>query len=146
MKTYTKVRLKALIIDIGFIAIMWMITFAIYLFLFKGGTKYDNNVGLALLLSLFLCKDNINGQSIEKRIYKLKVVDYKEDNLNSIKLIGRNLFAFLAPIEFILLLYYDKRIGDNVIKSKVILVKKSDKITFMNVLIYLLTLFVATII
>lgn len=142
MKTYNKVRLKALIIDIVFITIIWMIVMLIYAYLTQGGTKYDRNVWTALLFSLLLCKDNITGQSIGKRICKLKAVDDKGRELNSIKLIGRNWFILFAPIEFILLLYYDKRLGDKVMQTKVVLVEKPDKITFKNVLIYLFTLFV----
>ena len=99
-----------------------------------------------MIISLFLCKDNFNGQSFGKRICNLKVVDYKRENIAIVKLIARNLFVFLAPIEFILLLYYDKRIGDNVIRSQVILVKKSDRITIMNILVFILTIFFTNII
>ena len=58
------------------------------------------------------------------------------------KLIMRNLFVFIAPVEFILLLHYNKRIGDNVIKSKVVMVKEASKITFANISTYALTLFI----
>ncbi len=146
LKEFNKLRFKALMIDIVFISIIWIVVFAIYVYLLKESAKYDYKVGLSLLLSLFLCKDNINGQSVGKRILNLKVVDYKGCNLNIIKFIARNLFVFIAPIEFVVLLYYDKRIGDTVIKSKVISVEKSDKITIVNVLIYLLTLFIAIIV
>ncbi|NLI71926.1 MAG: hypothetical protein GX361_04255 [Bacteroidales bacterium] len=142
MKLYNKKRLKALIIDLVFIAIVWCVLFALHILIFKNGTKYDTNVGLALFLSLFLCKDNINGQSIGKRLYKLRVVDNYYEELNTSILIGRNLFVFFAPIELILLIYYDKRIGDKMLKTKVVLIEKTDKITFKNVLIYLLSFFI----
>lgn len=118
----------------------------IYLFLSQGGTRFDNNIIVGVGWALILCKDNLNGQSIGKRICKLKAVGNNGENLNSIKLIGRNLFILFLPIEFILLLYYDKRLGDKVMQTKVILVEKSDKITCKNVLIYLLSLFVTAII
>lgn len=145
MKTYNKLRLKALIIDIVVIIALWMVFFSIIL-IFKKSTIYDSKIGLSLLLSLFLCKDNINGQSIGKRIFNLKTVDYNGKSLNAIKLIARNFFVFLTPIEFVLLLYYDRRIGDRIINSKVVLVKESDKITIVSILIYLLTLFITTVI
>jgi uncharacterized RDD family membrane protein YckC len=146
MKSYNKLRLKALIIDVALISIIWIVVFAIYVYLLKESAKYDYKVGLSLLLSLFLCKDSINGQSVGKRICNLKVVDYKGYSLSLLKLIVRNLFVFLAPIEFFVLLHNEKRIGDNVIKSRVILVKRPEKVTFMNVLIYLLILFITIVV
>lgn len=146
MKSYNKLRLKALIIDVALISIIWIVVFAIYVYLLKESAKYDYKVGLSLLLSLFLCKDGINGQSVGKRICNLKVVDYKGYSLSLLKLIVRNLFVFLAPIEFFVLLHNEKRIGDNVIKSRVILVKRPEKVTFMNVLIYLLILFITIVV
>lgn len=145
MKSNIKLRLKALIIDVALISILWILIFAIYVYFSKESVKSDYKVGLSLLLSLFLCKDCIKGQSVGKRIFKLKVIDYRGCNLSVIKLILRNLFVFLAPIEFIVLLYFDRRIGDTVLKSKVISVEKSDKITIVNVLTYFLILLIATI-
>lgn len=121
MKKQNKLRLKVLIVDIISICIIWLVLSFIHVLLLEKFIEYNYNIGLSLMLSLFLCKDNIAGQSIGKRIFNLKVVDYNGKSLNIIKLTARNLFVFLAPIEFVLLLYYDNRIGDNVIKSKVVL-------------------------
>jgi hypothetical protein len=55
---------------------------------------------------LYCCKDIINGRSIGKRIFGLAVrVDNDNNNVPKIsKLIIRNLFTFLWPIELILIL------------------------------------------
>lgn len=142
MKKYNKIRLKALILDLFFIAIMCLIIMLIYAYLTQGGTKYERNLLWASLYSLFLCKDNIAGQSVGERLCKLKTVDDKGENLNTIKLIGRNLFVLFGPIEVILLMYYDKRLADRVMQTKVVLVEKSDKVTFKGVLTYILSLLV----
>lgn len=136
-------RLKALFIDVAIILIVWIIVFMVSAYLLNKDTEYmyRYNMRMAIIMSLFLCKDNINGQSIGKRICNLKVVGYNGKNLTTMKLIMRNLFVFIAPVEFILLLHYNKRIGDNVIKSKVVMVKEASKITFANISTYALTLF-----
>jgi uncharacterized RDD family membrane protein YckC len=113
---------------------------------------------MSLLFSLFFCKDIIGGQSIGKRFFKLKVVNNKINEgekvvenleLNSIRLILRNLFVYIWPIEILLLMYQDKRLGDAIIKTKVVsfdnqrnTIKNRDiiKNLFIFILVFVITL------
>lgn len=76
----------------------------------------------ALMITLLLCKDCMNGQSIGKRVMKLQVVDSNtEENISAVRHIVRNLFLPLWYIEIlILMISKEKRIGDYVAKTKVI--------------------------
>jgi len=76
----------------------------------------------ALMITLLLCKDCMNGQSIGKRVMKLQVVDSNtEENISAVRHIVRNLFLPLWYIEIlILMISKEKRIGDYVARTKVI--------------------------
>lgn len=76
----------------------------------------------ALMITLLLCKDCINGQSFGKRVMKLQVVDSNtEENISAVRHIVRNLFLPLWCIEIlILMISKKKRIGDYIAKTKVI--------------------------
>jgi uncharacterized RDD family membrane protein YckC len=76
----------------------------------------------ALMITLLLCKDCMNGQSIGKRLMKLQVVDNNtEENISVVRHIVRNLFLPLWCIEILILMILKKeRIGDYVAKTKVI--------------------------
>lgn len=146
MNTLIKNRLYALTIDL---VIAFTLSFSlsfIHIAFFETIVKYDYRIGLTLLLSFFICKDSVLGQSIGKRIYTLKVVDFESRNLTTIKLIIRNLFVFLAPIELLLLIYYDKRIGDSFVKSNVVKVVKTEKVSINSILIYFISLILTYII
>ena len=140
MNTLIKYRLFALAIDLVIALTLSFALSIIHIAFFETIVKYDYRIGLSLLLSFFICKDSVLGQSIGKRIYTLKVVDYESRNLTSIKLIIRNLFVFLAPIELLLLFYFDKRIGDSFVKSNVIKAVKTEKVSVNSIFIYLISL------
>lgn len=76
----------------------------------------------ALMITLLLCKDCMNGQSIGKRVMKLQVVDSNtEENISAVRHIVRNLFLPLWYIEILILMISKKeRIGDYVARTKVI--------------------------
>ena len=71
---------------------------------------------------LFVVRDVLfKGQSIAKRIFKLRVIDIETNELPSNrKLIIRNLFFFLYPVEFIMLLASDKSLGDMVTNTTIV--------------------------
>ena len=71
---------------------------------------------------IFVFRDVIfKGQSIAKRIFKLRVIDIETNELPSNrKLIIRNLFFFLYPVEFIMLLASDKSLGDMVTNTTIV--------------------------
>jgi len=146
-KSYNTLRIKAALFDVISVFVIWMIIFILSIFLFDEKIEYiyRYNIRMAIVSTLFFCKDIIGGQSIGKRIFKLKVVNTARKDLNSVNLIVRNLFVFIAPIEFLILIYNDRRIGDIVTNSEVIPVKKADKISVFHVfqgLLYLTLVFV----
>ena len=134
-KTYNTLRIKAVFLDVFFLFIFWLIIFILSVFLFDEDTEYiyRYNIRMAIVSTLFLCKDIIGGQSIGKRIFKLKVVGPARKDLSSMKLIVRNLFVFIAPIELFMLIYNNRRIGDIVTVSKVVCVNKTDKIKISQI-------------
>ena len=72
--------------------------------------------------AIFVFRDVIfKGQSIAKRIFKLRVIDIETNELPSNqKLIIRNLFFFLYPVEFIMLLASNKSLGDMATNTTII--------------------------
>jgi Predicted membrane protein/domain len=103
----------------------------------------------ALMITLMLCKDNINGQSFGKRIMKLQIVDEKTNKrVSNVRYIVRNFFAIFWIVEvFVLFISKDKRIGDYVAKTKVITKNKAEKIRFdksnlISVLLCLCVIFI----
>ncbi|MFE5318385.1 RDD family protein [Paenibacillus sp. NPDC056579] len=77
---------------------------------------------LAVTLLTSFMKDIFNGRSIGKRIFKLAVRD--ADNLNQVpnkfRLFIRNIPLVIWPLEIILLLIINKRIGDLIARTQVI--------------------------
>ena len=84
-----------------------------------GGMIYIYIFGFAL----YICKDCINGRSIEKRILKLQLVDITTGQVaSSLKCVLRNVFCFLWPLEVIIAFNNPgQRIGDRVAGTKLVL-------------------------
>ncbi len=120
-------RILAWIIDwnlSGLPAITYAITYAAI------ARTHGTNIVLNLLFILFVlsfpvlfvCRDVIfKGQSPARRIFKLRVID-SETRMppSKEKLIIRNLFFFIYPIDAIMLLAKDKTIGDTVANTTVV--------------------------
>ena len=92
-------------------------------------TQSINAIGALLFVffvlsfpAIFVFRDVIfNGQSIAKRIFKLRVIDIETNDLPSNqKLIIRNLFFFIYPVEFIMLLASNKSLGDMATNTTII--------------------------
>ena len=103
----------------------------LYAFIFRKvvETQGINAIGALLFVffvlsfpAIFVFRDVIfKGQSIAKRIFKLRVIDNETNELPSNrKLIIRNLFFFLYPVEFIMLLASDKSLGDMVTNTTIV--------------------------
>ena len=103
----------------------------LYVFIFRKvvETQGINAIGALLFVffvlsfpAIFVFRDVIfKGQSIAKRIFKLRVIDNETNELPSNrKLIIRNLFFFLYPVEFIMLLASDKSLGDMVTNTTIV--------------------------
>ena len=151
-------RLKSITVDISILCVIGVITSIPYLACKKNELLYFYNFEMSLLYSIFFCKDIFGSQSIGKRIFKLKVINNKinkdEDKvntleLNSIRLILRNLFIYIWPIEIILIMSQNKRLGDIIVKTKVVpfnkqvdRIKKIDilKNIFIFILVFVITL------
>ncbi|WP_239616837.1 RDD family protein [Cohnella mopanensis] len=76
---------------------------------------------------LYCCKDIINGRSLGKRMFGLAV---RDDNFNIpkiSKLILRNIFTFLWPVELLLILVskQKRKIGDRLVHTDVYLVNNN---------------------
>ena len=93
-------------------------------YIFFGSFIYAILIGF----DIYFLKDSFNGRSIGKRITGLQVVDNKTGVVASpLKCLVRNLFIAIWPIEFVAtLIRPDRRIGDYVAGTKVILYIKSD--------------------
>jgi uncharacterized RDD family membrane protein YckC len=76
---------------------------------------------------MYLFKDIFKGKSIGKRILRLAVRDSFNDQVvpTNFKLLLRNVTIIIWPIEAILVLFTNKRIGDFISKTQVIKDKKN---------------------
>jgi len=92
----------------------------------------------ALIVTLLLCKDCINGQSVGKRIMKIHVVDEKsKTEISIIRSIVRNIFTIFWIVEVaVLFISKDKRIGDYIAKTEVINYNKIEKKRFNKNTLY----------
>lgn len=118
--TFSK-RLISLLVD-GSVIIGIYIPLIFILFIVGSG----NNVIFRILLlsiiySLFLCKDILfQGQSIGKRILKLKVRDLNGRGISSFRLVLRNFFVIIWPVEIIMcLINPQRRLGDILIGTEI---------------------------
>ena len=70
---------------------------------------------LLVFMFIYFFKDVINGQSIGKRIMKIKVVDLNGNKASLFNLIIRNITIFIWPVEALLVLLNKERLGDRLI-------------------------------
>lgn len=91
-------------------------------------------VGVVLFVLFFLSYPTIfvlrdvmlKGRSVAKRILGLQVIDVQTNALPSVsKLILRNLFFFLYPIEAFMLLAINQTLGDMATKTTVVTSRKA---------------------
>lgn len=84
----------------------------------------------AMMVTMLLCKDCINGKSAGKRIMKIEIANEKEgEQVSAVSCIVRNIFVVLWIIEILVLfISKEKRIGDYVAKTKVVSNSKVEKI------------------
>ena len=75
---------------------------------------------LLVFMFIYFFKDVINGQSIGKRIMKIKVVDLNGNKASLFNLIIRNITILIWPVEALLVLLNKERLGDRLAKTKVI--------------------------
>lgn len=89
----------------------------------------------SLIFSLILNKDILDGQSLGKRILKLKVVKKKGQSTPS-RLICciRNIFLFLWPIDLFLILFTGKKLGDYITQTEVVTKTNATEAVTRNVI------------
>lgn len=85
--------------------------------------------GLLCVILLFICKDCMNGVSVGRWFMGIAVRDSKNSSIipNKKRLIGRNLFIIIWPIEFLVLVFGPRkrmRCGDIVTDTDVVVVRK----------------------
>lgn len=128
-------RLIAFIIDILLIVIIMGALFVVT-------QPIKSSILLQILSSLMLtslfCKDCINGQSVGKRIMKIQVVDENSNKeVSNIRYIVRNIFVIFWMIEvFVLFISREKRLGDYVVKTRVICNNKVEKVQLNKNILY----------
>lgn len=122
-KIFLLLRYLAFIIDflLPTLIIEIIYTIVTYIFGIESSDSHSTIMGTLLFVSL-LVKD-FSGNSLGKRIFRLKIVS-TIDGLQPkfYQLIFRNIFVFLIPIDAILVIATPshKRIGDLLVKTKVI--------------------------
>lgn len=72
------------------------------------------SISLLAIFIAFIAKDAVGGQSIGKRIMKIKVISIKGTYLSAWRLLIRNLTFFIWPIEALLMFADKKRLGDRI--------------------------------
>lgn len=100
----------------------------IYALIFKSITEVKAVYALIFVIfvlsfpSLFVVRDVLfKGRSVAKRIFKLRVIDNETNVIpEKKKLVIRNLFFFIYPIEAILLIATNKSIGDMITNTTVV--------------------------
>jgi hypothetical protein len=101
------------------------------------------NVLMFGVFILYCCKDIVNGRSICKRIFGLTVRENNDQNNvpKLSKLMIRNLFTFLWPIELILILTSKqrKKLGDRLVNTDVFILK--NKKTIVGIILSLISIF-----
>ena len=126
-KCQISIRLRSLAIDLSVLCSLWAIISIIYVYLnmnFK--YVYYNCFVMSLLLSLFFCKDIFGSQSLGKRYCKIIVVSsIDKQNISISRLIKRNIFVLIWPIELLLLIISNNRIGDAIAKTKVVTINNN---------------------
>ena len=82
-----------------------------------------------LFPTLFVFRDVLlNGRSIAKRIFRLRVIDnVTGEKPSNKKLVLRNLFFVAYPVELVLLIVTGRSLGDMVTKTSVVKYSKQPK-------------------
>lgn len=123
-----KKRLLAIVIDFCII----MLGIQVFVLISFFSQPYFMEVAFSIIFTLFLCKDNLNGQSLGKHLMRIQVVDNSTNQPpRTFILILRNFFLSVWPIELVLVLINgDRRLGDYVAKTSVIINAHNQSVRF----------------
>ena len=83
-------------------------------------------IALSLIYTMLFCRDIVNGQSLGKSLFKIKVVDASTNEMpNLANIILRNVTIFVWFIDFVILIFNSKqRLGDFMANTKVVEVQE----------------------
>lgn len=151
VQIYSIIRIKSIMIDVLFTGVVTVFASAIALILSLNSNVLFMSFVLAFIYSTILCKDFVNAKSMGKYKYNLQIVNINNSKASVIKLIVRNLFIIIWPVELLFCIVNpERRIADFVLNTKLIY-NKSDKrkiiierrnyITFVIVILILTILF-----
>ncbi len=123
-------RLLAFIIDLFIIAIIVNLLLVVVEIICSKQSVFLMLFFSSLMVTLLLCKDCFNGQSLGKRIMKIQLVDVKKGTeVSNIRCVVRNLLIPFWIVEiFVLVVSNGRRIGDYITKTKIINKSSSEKI------------------
>ncbi len=123
-----KKRLLAATIDFALI----MLISQVFVFMSFIEQNYLMKITFSIMFSLFLCRDNLNGQSLGKRLMKIQVIDNRTmQTPTNFKCMLRNMFLCVWPIELLIVLITgDRRLGDYVSKTKIIINTEPQDVRF----------------
>ena len=121
-------RILAILIDCFIITAPCILLGTIHIVFFEliYGLVIYKILKISVLLSLCFCyiapifKDVVNKRSFGKKIMKLSIESTDGSELSFKHLIIRNIFLYLWPIEFFILLLGLERLGDKAAKTKVV--------------------------
>lgn len=125
-------RLKAMMVDfssmivVGFVLMIISIIFENTIAI---PSNYLNTFLVGTIYGIFFCKDICQGRSIGKRIFHLQVVSQDDTSCSVLKLVLRNLFVFIWPIEIIVcMINPEKRLADFLLRTKVIAYEENKQV------------------
>lgn len=123
-------RIEAFVIDMIVTFIASSLFFLISVFL--ANSMLWMSFALAIIYSFLFCKDVNSGKSLGKRKVGLCILLEKNESVPStMRLILRNIFYILWPIELVLFFCNSgKRLGDLVMQTKVVSCNKEPNVTF----------------
>lgn len=113
-------RIVAFLIDISF-ALSVSVPFVLLILFFKINSPLYLSFVLALVYSMLFCKDLLGCRSLGKRMCNLLIVGRSKDKLSNLKLILRNIFIIIWPIELVMLFINSgRRVGDILFSTTVV--------------------------
>lgn len=139
-------RIEAFVIDI---IVLFVMSFSVFLIsVWFNNSMLWMSFALALIYSFLFCKDVNGGRSIGKQRTGLCILSEKSNSVPSvIRLILRNMFYILWPIEIILFFCNSgKRLGDLVMQTKVVACNKEPDAAFRLTLKDICSILVMTVI
>lgn len=121
MKGLVKKRFNAFLIDISILGVLELFLLITLMLNINKSFLCIHSITTVIILCLFFCKDIINGQSVGKRIQKIRVVTQNGGAVSLQNIIARNVTALLQPIDVLYMINNDgKRLGDIICKTKVV--------------------------